>query len=82
MMYVLLCRYDLNTQSGILIQRHGVLSLTTLNSKASGATGSDLKGLICVTTEKRWRGGQQTTIKTVADYFRVYKLNTGVFAGA
>jgi hypothetical protein len=39
-----------------------------------------LQGLLAVTTAKRWRkSGMEPVLRTVAESFRVNKINTGVF---
>ncbi|KAJ1438792.1 hypothetical protein B484DRAFT_444381 [Ochromonadaceae sp. CCMP2298] len=65
--------YQLNTEAGFLIGRRAILSLT---SKGEG----QLQGLVAVATDKRWRQGQEETLRDIANSFRVYRLNSGIFA--
>lgn len=63
--------YQLNTEAGFLIGRKGVVSLTSV--------GPQVQGLVSVTTDKRYKS-LETTIRDIADSFRVYKLNSGIYA--
>jgi hypothetical protein len=65
--------YQLNTEAGFLIGRRAILSLT---AKGEG----QLQGLVAVATDKRWRQGQEATLRDIANSFRVYRLNSGIFA--
>jgi hypothetical protein len=66
-------RYQLNTEAGFLIGRQAVLSLTSVGD-------GYLQGLVAVTTDKRWRGGLESSIRDIAQSFRVYRLNSGIFS--
>ena len=71
--------YQLNTAAGFLINRHAVLSLTSV----SGAENSvpKLHGLIAATTDKRWRqNGMEEALRNIAQSFRVNKISSGVFS--
>lgn len=63
--------YALNTEAGFLIGRKGVVSVCNV--------GNQLQGLVSVTTDKRWKT-LEPSIRNIADSFRVYKLDSGIFA--
>lgn len=65
-------KYAINTEAGFLINRKGVVSLT--------AVGSQVQALVSVTTDKRWKT-LEGSIRDIANTFRVYKLESGIFAG-
>eukprot|EP01035_Chromulina_nebulosa_P021897 gene21897-28350_t len=71
--YIVDFGYELNTEAGFLIERRGVMSLT--------AVGKDqLQGLVTVSTGKRFRNGLEATLRPIAESFRVYRLNSGIFS--
>ena len=55
-----------------MIERRGVASVTSV--------GPALEGLVTVTTSKRYKN-LEPTVRAIADSFRVYPLNSGIFAG-
>jgi len=63
--------YSLNTEAGFLIARKGVVSVCSV--------GPQMQGLISVTTGKRWKT-LENSLRDVADSFRVYKLDSGIFS--
>jgi len=63
--------YQLNTEAGFLIGRRGVVSMCSV--------GPQIQGLVSVTTSKRWKT-LEGDIRNIADSFRVYKLNSGIFS--
>jgi hypothetical protein len=67
--------YTLNTEAGFSIDRKGFVSLTSV--------GNYIQGLVCVTTKLRYTGKKElcVTLRDIADSFRVYKLDSGVFSG-
>lgn len=72
--------YMLNTESGFLISRRAVASITSVGE-------GYLQGLFAVTTEKRWgraggRGGMEDSLRTIVQSFRVYKPNAGLFSSS
>ena len=72
--HVMSCgRYQLNTQAGFLIDRRAVASLISVGS-------GQLQGLVAVSTEKRFKSQTEAALRAIAESFRVYKLNSGVFA--
>jgi len=73
LMMIIINRYQLNTEAGFLIGRQAVLSLTSVGD-------GYLQGLVAVTTDKRWRGGLESSIRDIAQSFRVYRLNSGIFS--
>lgn len=71
--YLVDVTYQLNTEAGFLIGRKGVVALTSV--------GDYMQGLVAVTTDKRWKT-MEPKIRDIADSFRVYKLQSGVFASS
>lgn len=73
-----ICSYQVNTGAGFLVPRRAILSLSQV--------GNALQGLVAVTTEKRWgiggKKGLEETLRTIAESFRVYRLNSGIFASS
>lgn len=71
--------YQLNTEAGFLISRRSVMSITNVGD-------GYLQGLVAVTTDQRWGGkgkvGLEETLRTVAESFRVYRLNSGIFSAS
>ena len=66
--------YTLNTEAGFFIDRKGVVSITSV--------GNYVQGLVCVTTKLRYsKKDLGVTLKDIAESFRVYKLDSGVFSG-
>jgi len=67
--------YTLNTEAGFFIDRKGYVSLTSV--------GNYIQGLVCVTTKTRFNGKKDlgVTLRDIADSFRVYKLDSGIFSG-
>lgn len=71
--YIVDFGYELNTEAGFLIDRRAIMSLT--------AVGKDqLQGLVAVSTGKRFRNGLEATLRPIAESFRVYRLNSGIFS--
>lgn len=70
--------YQINTEAGFLISRRAVASLATVGE------ANNIQGLIAVTTDLRWgsktRAGLEEKLRTIAESFRVYRLNSGIFA--
>lgn len=66
--------YQLNTEAGFLISRRGILSLTAVGD-------GYLQGLVSVTTDLRWPK-LESTLRSISESFRVYKLNSGIFSAA
>lgn len=65
--------YQINTEAGFLIGRKAVVSVTSV--------GGQIEGLVAVTTDKRWRNnGLEPILRSAAESFRVYKLNSGIFS--
>lgn len=64
--------YALNTEAGFLVSRKGVVGLSSV--------GGYTQCLVCVSTDKRWKGGMESKCRDIADSFRVYKLNSGIFS--
>lgn len=78
--YIVDFAYQLNTEAGFLVSRRAVASVTD-------AGKGFLQGLVAVTTDRRWgragsSGGLENTLRSVADSFRVYRLNSGIFSAA
>eukprot|EP01031_Cornospumella_fuschlensis_P033268 gene33268-40249_t len=76
--YIVDFAYQLNTEAGFLVSRRAVASVTD-------AGQGFLQGLVAVTTDRRWgragsSGGLESTLRNVADSFRVYRLNSGIFS--
>lgn len=72
--YIVDFQYQLNTEAGFLINRRAVLSITKVGD-------GYLQGLVSATTDKRWRNNNlEKTLRDVAESFRVYKLNSGIFS--
>ncbi len=72
--------YHLVTEAGFLIGRRAVASLTSVGE-------GYVQGLVAVTTDKRWgrpgsSNGLESKLRTIAESFRVYKLNSGIFSSA
>eukprot|EP01038_Epipyxis_sp_PR26KG_P012635 gene12635-16942_t len=68
--------YSLNTEAGFIINRNAVASITSV-----GSGENNLQGLISATTDKRWKKNNlEGTLREIARSFRVYKLNSGIFA--
>jgi hypothetical protein len=65
--------YTLNTQAGFLVDRKGVASITSV--------GPSIQALVSVTTATRWKK-LEGTIRDIADSFRVYPLNSGIFSSS
>lgn len=65
--------YELNTEAGFLIGRRGTVSMTSV--------GPNIQALVSVTTFQRFKKMGET-LSDIANTFRVYKLNSGVFSGA
>eukprot|EP00596_Hydrurales_sp_CCMP1899_P001037 CAMPEP_0119037702 /NCGR_PEP_ID=MMETSP1177-20130426/6196_1 /TAXON_ID=2985 /ORGANISM="Ochromonas sp, Strain CCMP1899" /LENGTH=292 /DNA_ID=CAMNT_0006999321 /DNA_START=148 /DNA_END=1026 /DNA_ORIENTATION=- len=63
--------YTINTEAGFLIGRKGIASLTSV--------GPFIQGLVAVVIDKRWKDKAET-IRDVIASFKVYKLNSGIFA--
>lgn len=70
--------YQLNTEAGFLIGRRGVMSITSVGASGSGESGY-LQGFVTLTTDKRWPK-LESTLRTIAESFRVYRLKSGIFA--
>jgi len=70
--------YQLNTEAGFLISRRAIASLTSVGE------ANNIQGLIAATTDLRWgsktRAGLEGKLRTIAESFRVYRLNSGIFA--
>ena len=62
--------YQINTEAGFLIGRKGVVSLTSV--------GSQVQILVSVTTDKRYKQ-LEASLRDIANSYRVYKLDSGVF---
>ena len=64
-------KYALNTEAGFLINRKGTVALTSV--------GPYIQALVAVTTDKRYKK-LESSIRDIADSFRIYKLQSGIFA--
>ena len=65
-------QYSLNTEAGFLIARQGLMSVTEINGYA--------ECLVTGSTTKRWKQKMEPIMKDIVDTFRVYKLDSGIFA--
>ena len=64
--------YKVNTEAGFLISRQGFVSITSV--------GKDVQSLTAVSTDKRYRNnGMKEKLSDIADSFRIYKLQSGIF---
>jgi hypothetical protein len=68
--------YQLNTEAGFLISRRGIATITNAGTY-------HLQGLMIVSTEQRYNKNDfEKKLRTIAESFRVYRLNSGIFAAS
>eukprot|EP01040_Poterioochromonas_malhamensis_P004893 gene4893-5248_t len=75
--YIVDFSYELNTGAGFVIARRGVASITSVGE-------GFIQGLVAATIDRRWgnakKAGLEQTLRSIVDSFRVYRLNSGIFA--
>jgi len=69
--YIVNFSYEINTAAGFLVRRNAVISLTSI--------GDAIQSLTAVTTSQRYKK-YANDLKDIANSFRVYKLNSGIFS--
>ena len=63
--------YKLNTEAGFIIGRKGCASMTSV--------GPNVQMLLVAVTDKRYKKLEED-VKSIANSFRVYRLNSGLFS--